>query len=355
MTELERIPSGELARLDEALAKAREGIDMAAAGVTMFAHGWVQWAGAADDIRVNKLYKLRRNDDGKPMTWEQFVGDEWGITEQSAYQRISAAKFLAKMHQENLNLDLGFEDDAYAFPQLFTHVKELKAAGDAKRALEVWREKLMPQLNNGSMSTDRLRAILRGEDPKAESGEVIDAEEVEPAKPPETTKIKIGNKEYTPEEAKKLVSDLRKEKKELKAASEGARQAELNLQKQIDERIAAAEESFKAEVARLKAKYDDDAPLEFMDIPEDAWIRMAEEARDVRTVEAGKLLRDLFTAWPERMGEYMPGEAAQAALRMNDSDKILVTLEFVHRWIGGVIEEMENEESLSAQRARRRA
>lgn len=171
--------------------------------------------------------------------------------------------------------------------------------------------------------------------------------------PPEEPKITFKRKQLTLEEAAKKLKELDEEKKTLTQSKKGAERAEKNLQAQIDRRIEDARQAFLQEMANVKARYGDFEPPEFADIDEDAWIEMAKEAQDVRVKEAGGIIRKLYTGFPEMMGQYMPSEAALATLKMGDSGAILMALEFVRRWIDGVIEEMENEESLAAQRARR--
>lgn len=167
------------------------------------------------------------------------------------------------------------------------------------------------------------------------------------------SKIKVGKKEFTSDEAAKEIERLRKKAKDLASETKGAKKAEENLQAQIDERIESAQLAFLEEVANIKARFGETEPPELLDVEPEAWIQMAKEAESVRVNEAGGIIRDVYTGVAGRMREYMPGEAAQAALRMTESGKVLETLEFVQMWINGVIEEMDNEESLAAQRNRR--
>lgn len=165
-------------------------------------------------------------------------------------------------------------------------------------------------------------------------------------------KTKVWGKEYTLEELAAKIKEVNADKNREKAAKEGAEQAEKNLQAQIDERIEKANAAFLEELTRVKAKYGDFEPPEFGDIDPEAWVQMAKGAQDVRVKEAGQIIRKVMD-FPQQMGEYMPGEAAQAALNMSqDSGKIAMALEFVQRWISGVVEEMENEDSLAHQRIR---
>lgn len=171
-----------------------------------------------------------------------------------------------------------------------------------------------------------------------------------PTEPAEAPKIKIGRKNMTPDEVKEEVKRLKEEAKELEAQKKGAETAQKILQEQIEVRIAGAEEAFRKETAALKAKYGDDHTLEFMDVPDKEWIALLREAEDVRVEDAGKLVTDLYMGFSERMAEFMPGEGAQGALRMNQSEKISEALRFMERWIAGVVEEMEDEDSVARKR-----
>jgi len=113
------------------------------------------------------------------------------------------------------------------------------------------------------------------------------------------------------------------------------------LQEELFAVLTKVERDYTEEIARIKAKYDEEEPPELVDIPAEAWVKAFDEAKSVRVKNVSKELHKL-RGLPRWMGEYFPGEAADAIVyfRGERSDEE-GALRYVIRWLGDLVEELE--------------
>lgn len=153
--------------------------------------------------------------------------------------------------------------------------------------------------------------------------------ETPPIPPP--AKIKIGRKEYTPEEVKAEVKKLQDEKSEMEKEKEGA-------EEKLQERIDLLDYQYTEAVAAVHAKYrEEEPPPSFPELSDEAWENAFANARSVRIEKLMRHMRDI-TGFLSFMQSYFPDEAAEAIMDMSGGDRVVEDLDFIVGWLGQATE-----------------
>ncbi len=141
-----------------------------------------------------------------------------------------------------------------------------------------------------------------------------------------------------------LLEQIEKRKKEIEAERKKIAKELKKEREDLENRISKLDTQYGEALARVKAKYDEPDPPDFLEISDEAWAQAFAEAKSARVMEVAKRMNEIYAGWPRWMGEYLPGEAAAAIKDMDHAPALTEALRYVTDWLQRVIEEVEASE-----------